>query len=135
MGRTITLAGYPSLCFTVSEPKCDCILVSVDNINYTAYAEPSLFNGKKRYIFETDSGDTLGIAWNTNPNQWELFDITTLETYGFSILDSVCPFSNFWTVVQGAPHIITSIGFCAERIFNVAPELDFDNCLPCIKCI
>jgi len=135
MGRTITLAGYPSLCFTVSEPKCDCILVSVDNINYTAYAEPSLFNGKKRYIFETDSGDTLGIAWSTNPNQWELFDITTLETYGFSILDSVCPFSNFWTVVQGAPYIITSIGFCAERIFNVAPELDFDNCLPCIKCI
>jgi hypothetical protein len=135
MGRTVTLAGYPSLCFTVSEPKCDCILVSVDNINYTAHAEPSLFNGKKRYIFETDSGDMLGIAWSTNPNQWELFDITTLETYGFSILDSVCPFSNFWTVVQGAPHIITSIGFCAEQIFNVAPELDFDNCLPCIKCI
>jgi hypothetical protein len=135
MGRTVTLAGYPSLCFTVSEPKCDCILVSVNDINYTAYAQPSLFNGKKRYIFETESGDMLGVAWSTNPNQWELFDITTLETYGFSILDSVCPFSNFWTVVQGAPYIITSIGFCAERIFNVAPELDFDNCLPCIKCI
>lgn len=135
MGRTVTLAGYPGLCFTVSEPKCDCILVSINNIDYTVYSEPALFNGRKRYIFETESGDTLGVAWNTNPNQWELFDTTTLEAYGYSTLDSACPFSNLWTVVQGAPYIITSIGFCAEQIFNVAPELDFDNCLPCIKCI
>lgn len=135
LGRTITAAGFPSLCFTVTQPKCDCIRVTVNDIEYNVNKAPTVYNGRNLYLFESESGDGLGLAWNNNPARWELFNLQTLETYGFSTRDKDCPFSNFWTIQQGASYIITEVTFCVDRIYNIAPELDFDNCDPCIKCI
>lgn len=135
LGRTITAAGFPSLCFTVTQPKCDCIRVTVNDIEYNVNKAPTMYNGRNLYLFESESGDGLGLAWNNNPARWELFNLQTLETYGFSTRDKDCPFSNFWTIQQGASYIITEVTFCVDRIYNIAPELDFDNCDPCIKCI
>jgi len=135
LGRTITAAGFPSLCFTVTQPKCDCVRIIVNDIQYDVNKAPTIYNGRTLYLFESESGDSLGLAWNNNPNRWELFNTQTLEAYGFNTRDTECPFSNFWTIQQGSPYIITEVSFCAERIYNIAPELDFDNCDPCIKCI
>lgn len=135
IGRTITAAGFPSLCFTVTEPKCDCIKIVVNDIEYNVNKAPAGYNGKNLYLFETESGDRLGLAWNINPDRWELFNTQTLEVHGFNTKDLECPFSNFWTIQQGSPYIITAVTFCVDQIYNIAPELDFDNCDPCIKCI
>jgi hypothetical protein len=135
MNRIITAAGFPGLCFNVSEPKCDCIKLTINDIDYTVSAQAALFNDKKYYRFDTESGDSLGLAWSINPNRWELFNLSTLEVYGFTTADIECPFSNFWTIQQGSPYVITSVTFCVDKIYNIAPELDFANCEPCINCI
>lgn len=135
LGRTITAAGYPGLCFTVTPPQCDCIRATINGVEYDAYPEPAQFNGRNVYYITTDSGDELAIAWSINPNRWELFDRNTNNVYGFNITDTDCPFSNFWTIIQASPYIITTVSFCADRIYNIAPELDFDDCIPCINCI
>jgi hypothetical protein len=135
VGRTITAAGYTGLCFTVTEPKCDCVRIIVNGIEYNINAQSSLYNGRKLYLFETESGDQLGLGWSINPNRWELFNSQTLETYGFNTADTECPFSNFWTTEQGSLYIITSVVFCADDLYNIAPELEFADCEPCINCI
>ena len=133
--RTITAAGYPGLCFTVTPPQCDCIRATINGVEYDAYVDTLQFNGRNVYYITTDSGDELAIAWNLDPNRWELFDRNTSAVYGFSATDTDCPFSNFWTIIQASPYIITTVTFCADRIYNIAPELDFDDCIPCINCI
>jgi len=135
LGKTITAAGYTGLCFTVTQPKCDCIRVTINGVEYDAYAQTNQFNGRNVYYITTDAGDELSIAWSVNPNRWELFDRTTLNAYGFNTKDSDCPFSNYWTIIQGSPYIITTVSFCADRIYNIAPELEFIDCQPCINCI
>jgi hypothetical protein len=135
VGRTITAAGYTGLCFTVTPPQCDCIRATINGVEYDAYVESAQFNGRNTYYITTDSGDELAIAWSINPNQWELFDRNTSATLGFHTTENDCPFSNFWTIVQGSPYIITTVSFCADRIYNIAPELDFADCEPCINCI
>jgi hypothetical protein len=135
LGRTITAAGYPGLCFTVTPPQCDCIRATINGVEYDAYVEPVQFNERNVYYITTDSGDELSIAWSIDPNRWELFDRNTLAVYGFTTADTECPFSNFWTIVQASPYIITTVSFCTDRIYNIAPELDFDDCIPCINCI
>ncbi len=133
--RTITAAGYPGLCFTVTPPQCDCIRATINGVEYDAYVDTLQFNGRNVYYITTDSGDELAIAWNLDPDRWELFDRNTSTVYGFSTIDTDCPFSNFWTIIQASPYIITTVTFCADRIYNIAPELDFDDCIPCINCI
>lgn len=135
LNRTITAAGYPGLCFTVTSPKCNCIRATINGVEYDAYPESSQFNGRNVYYITTDSGDELAIAWSINPNRWELFDRNTNDVYGFNVTDTDCPFSNFWTITQASPYIITTVSFCADRIYNIAPELDFADCVPCINCI
>ena len=135
LGRTITAAGFPGLCFTVSDPKCDCIKIIVNGVEYNVNAEVNLFNGRKNYRFATEDGGQLAIAWNVNPNRWELFDQNTLEVYGFSTKDSECPFANLWTIQQGSSYIISRVTFCPDDIYAISPELDFADCTPCIKCI
>ena len=135
LGRVITAAGFPSLCFTVSDPKCDCVKVTVDGVDYNVNTEPNLFNGRKNYRFTTEGGVELAIAWNTNPGRWEMFNQNTLEVYGFNTIDSECPFGNLWTIIQGSSYIISRVTFCPDDIYAISPELDFADCLPCIKCI
>lgn len=135
LGRVITAAGFPGLCFRVSDPKCDCIKITVDGIDYSVFSEPNLFNGRKTYRFTTESGAQLAIAWNINPDRWELFDQNTLEVYGFSTKDSDCPFANLWTIIQGSSYIISRVTFCPDDIYAISPELDFADCSPCINCI
>ncbi len=135
LGKTITAAGYTGLCFSVTQPQCDCIKLVIDGIEYNVNAEANLYNGKKIYLFQNEAGIPLGLGWNTNPDRWELFNPQTLETYGFSTLANDCPFSNFWTIQQGSPYIITSVTFCVDEIYNIAPELEFTDCTPCINCI
>lgn len=135
LGRTITAAGYPGLCFTVTPPQCNCIRATINGVEYDAYVDTLQFNGRNVYYITTDSGDELAIAWSINPNRWELFDRNTAAVYGFTTADTDCPFSNFWTIIQASPYIITTVTFCADRIYNIAPELDFDDCIPCINCI
>jgi hypothetical protein len=135
LDRTITAAGYPGLCFTVTRPQCNCIRATINGVEYDAYAESTQFNGRNVYYITTDSGDELAIAWSVNPNQWELFERSTSETLGFHTINSDCPFSNLWTIIQGSPYIITTVTFCADRIYNIAPELEFADCEPCINCI
>ena len=135
LGRVITAAGFPSLCFTVSDPKCDCVKITVDGVDYNVNIEPNLFNGRKNYRFTTEGGVELAIAWNTNPGRWEMFNQNTLEVYGFNTIDSECPFGNLWTIIQGSSYIISRVTFCPDDIYAISPELDFADCLPCIKCI
>jgi hypothetical protein len=135
VNRVITAAGYPSLCFTVTEPKCECIKLTVNDIDYNVSAQPNLFNGRYSYAFTSESGDSLSLAWSINPNRWELFNSNTLEIYCFSTADTQCPFSNFWTIQQGSSYIVNRVTFCPDDIYAISPELDFADCLPCIKCI
>jgi hypothetical protein len=135
LNRVITAAGFPGLCFTVTTPKCDCIKITVNGIDYNVNAEVNLFNGRKNYRFNTEDGGQLAIAWNVNPDRWELFDQNTLELYGYTINESECPFANLWTIQQGSSYIISRVTFCSEDLYAISPELDFSDCLPCIKCI
>jgi hypothetical protein len=135
VNRVITAAGYPSLCFTVTEPRCECIKLTVNDIDYNVSAQPNLFNNRYSYTFTSESGDSLSLAWSINPNRWELFNSNTLEIYSFSTADTECPFSNFWTIQQGSSYIVNRVTFCPDDIYAISPELDFADCLPCIKCI
>lgn len=135
VNRVITAAGYPGLCFTVTEPKCECIKITVNGIDYNISAQPNLFNGRYSYTFTSESGDSLSLAWSTNPNRWELFNSNTLEVYSFSTADTQCPFSNFWIIQQGSSYIVSRVTFCPDEIYTISPELDFVDCSPCINCI
>lgn len=135
LGRIITVAGYPGLCFKVTLPLCDCIRATINGVEYDAYPQFAQFNGRNVYYITTDTQDELAIAWSINPNRWELFNRSTSEILGFSTTDTECPFSNFWTIQQGSPYIITRVSFCADRIYNISPELDFNDSASCTNCI
>lgn len=135
VGRVITAANYRSLCFSVTQPKCDCIRITINEIQYDAYAEEYTYNDRKLYRFTSTAGDPLALGWSINPNRWELFNQNTLETYGFSNQDIDCPFINFWLSEPGSSYIITSVTYCVNEIYNISPELEYVNCEPCINCI
>ena len=134
MGKTITAAGYPGLCFSVGAPTCDCIRATINGVEYQVNAQTQTFNNRKVYYIDMPSGDSLAIAWSVNPNRWELFNRNTQEIYAYDYSDSECPFSNVWNI-EVPSYIITSVGFCVDRIYNIAPELEFTDCIPCINCI
>jgi photosystem II stability/assembly factor-like uncharacterized protein len=105
VGKTISIQGYPGLCFTVTEPTCECLRVTgifdietgiEETIDVTA--STVLVNGRYQYLF-TANGNNFSIVWNNDPAQWEFYNVTTSTLLAYSPIDSGCPYTSYWIPV------------------------------------
>lgn len=107
IGKTISIQGYPGLCFTVTEPTCQCLRVTgifdiqagtEETVDVTA--STVLVNGRYQYLF-TSNGSDYSIVWNNDPAQWEFYNVTTSTMLFYSPIDSSCPYTSYWIPVLG----------------------------------
>lgn len=108
IGKTISIQGYPGLCFTVTEPTCQCLRVTgifdvqagvEETIDVTA--STVLVNGRYQYLF-TANGDDYSIVWNSTDSRWEFYNVTTSTLLSYSPIDSPCPYTSYWVPVEEA---------------------------------
>ncbi|NDC94812.1 VWA domain-containing protein [bacterium] len=114
VGKTISIQGYPGLCFTVTEPTCKCLRVTgifdietgiEETIDVTA--STVLVNGRYQYLF-TANGDNYSIVWNSTDNQWEFYNVTTSTLLAYSPIDIACPYTSYWVpVLQEITYVYT----------------------------
>lgn len=102
IGETVSIQGYPGLCFTVTEPTCQCLRVTgifdieagtEETVDVTA--STVLVNGRYQYLF-TSNGNDYSIVWNNDPAQWEFYNITEDQLIAYNPIDTPCPYSGYW---------------------------------------
>jgi hypothetical protein len=134
-GKAIRAINIPGLCFYItSPPACLCVRISVNDVIYQVNSAPNLFGGKNSYPFQTLALDNLTLAWNDQELYWEVFNSDTLETYAYNTLDTACPFSSNWTIVDGSTFVVNYVTYCYDELYNIEVEQDFVSCEACINC-
>lgn len=134
VGKTISIQGYPGLCFTVTEPTCQCLRVTgifdiesgvEETIDVTA--STVLVNGRYQYLF-TANGDDYSIVWNSTDNQWEFYNVTTSTLLAYSPIDSPCPYTSYWVPVEEAityVYVLQDGAFASGGYQSVYVSTDF----------
>jgi hypothetical protein len=134
-GKAIRAVNIPGLCFSItSPPACLCVRISVNGTVYQVNSAPTLFGGKNFYPFQTLALDNLTLAWNEQELYWEVFNSDTLETYAYNTLDTTCPFSSNWTIVEGSTFVVNYVTYCYDELYDIEVEQDFVSCEACINC-
>ena len=132
--KVIRAVGFPGICFSISEPQCKCIKVTVNGVSYNVTADDVQFNGKNKYSFQTTDLTDLVLAWNLDPDRWEMFDPTTLTVYAYNTISSDCPFSSGWTTEPTSPYTLSAVAFCYSEVYSITVDQEFPNCQYCINC-
>jgi len=129
IGKIVQIDGYSGLCWTVSEPTCDCINVQIKGLSLFdgPVVSTSSSNGKPIYYF-TIAGDDFTIAWDSNVNRWELYNITTSTVESYINTESDCPFSSNWS--NEGDYTVVSITPCITDIYSVNISSSYPDC-PC----
>ena len=105
IGKTISIKGYPGLCFTVTAPTCKCLRVTgifdiqagtEETIDVTA--STVLVNGRYQYLF-TVNAVNYSIVWNNDPARWEFYNVTTSTLLAYSPIDIGCPYTSYWVPI------------------------------------
>jgi hypothetical protein len=130
MGKTISIVGYPGLCFSVGEPTCDCINVtgiSEDGpFNINAQATGIMIDGRNQYALIL-GGDQYFLGWNTTEKRWELTNQTTETLIGYCPLDITCPYSSFWINI---PYF--NVQSCSTVLYDITVDKVYPDCECCI---
>lgn len=134
MNKVIRAVGFPGICFSITEPQCKCINVTVNGVSYTVMADAVKFNGKNKYTFQTNDLTDMVIAWNSNPDRWEVFDPNNLTVYAYNTVSTDCPFSSSWTTESTSSYTVSSVAYCYSEVYSITVDQEFPNCQYCINC-
>ena len=130
MGKTISIVGYPGLCFSVGVPVCDCINMTGDfgggSFDVDVLATGIVVDGRNQYATVID-GDQYFLSWNSAENRWELTNQTTDTLVGYSLLDIVCPYTSYWVDIPG--FVVKS---CSTVLYDITIDRIYPNCECCI---
>lgn len=130
MGKTISIVGYPGLCFSVGEPTCDCIKISGDlgggafsmDVQKTGIS----LNGRNQYAF-TDDGTDYFINWDSTQSAWVLTNLTLSVEISISPIDIECPYSSYWRDLTN--FVVES---CSTVLYDIIIDTIYPNCECCI---
>lgn len=132
IGKTISIVGFPGLCFTITEPTCQCLSITL-NISeevetVTADASDALVNGRYQYIFFVNAVEYL-IVWNNTLTRWELYNTSTEELLAYSPIDIECIYTSYWVIVTGVNSVVTQS--CSATLYNIVVDEVFPGCDCC----
>lgn len=130
LNKTISIVGYPGLCFSVGSPTCECIKISGDlgagPFTTTVQATGIILNNRNQYAF-TNGGNTYFLNWNDTTSRWELNNQTTSTLVGYSGADIDCPYTSYWVNIPSF-----SIESCSTVIYDVTVDTIYPDCECCI---
>lgn len=132
LGKTISVVGYPGLCFSITEPTCKCLTIEfvIDgNISETnATASENLINGRNTYVFGFGPNN-YAIAWSIAETRWELYNADTNTLIAYSPIDLDCIYTNFWVILSEIDNVVTRS--CSGVLYNIVVDKEFDDCECC----
>jgi len=132
IGKTISIQGYPGLCFTVTEPTCQCLSITLvidgDTEIFTVNASTALVNGRYQYVFSF-SGTNYFIAWDITLTRWELYNSDTATLLAYSPVDLKCIYSSYWIIVTGVDSVVTAS--CSNTLYDINVDQVFSDCECC----
>jgi hypothetical protein len=130
LNKTISIVGYPGICFSVGLPTCECIKISGDlgagKFTTTIQATGIILNNRNQYAF-TNGGNTYLLNWNDTTSRWELNNQTTSTLVGYSGADVDCPYTSYWVNIPSF-----SVESCATVIYNITVDMIYPDCECCI---
>jgi hypothetical protein len=133
IGKTISIKGYPGLCFTVTEPTCQCLSITLvigeDTETFIVNASTALVNGRYQYVFSF-SGINYFIAWNTGLTRWELYNSNTSTLLAYSPVDLKCIYTSYWVIVTAIDSVVTAS--CSDTLYDIVVDEVFPDCECCI---
>ena len=91
-----------------------------------------LINGKNQYTITTSKNEHFLIAFNSEENRWEVWNIDTNTLLSYSKLATDCPYTGLWVNTKDSEFKMLSITSCITSIYTV--EVD-DTYLSCECCL
>jgi photosystem II stability/assembly factor-like uncharacterized protein len=137
LNETVSIAGFPGACFTVQLQACNCISVrlfsKVSGLRtYRVERAPVLINGRNQYIIITAQGERILIAFDTEENRWEVWNVDTDTLLSYSVVNEDCPYTSLWENISEDDFRMISITSCEASVYTV--EVD-DTYLSCECCL
>ena len=137
LDQTVSIKGYPGACFIVQEEACNCISVRLFSKlsgikTYRAERSPVLLNGKNQYTIVTNKNERILIAFNTEENRWEVWNIDTNVLLSYSLLSTDCPYTGLWVNTSENDFKMTSITSCITSIYTVEVDGVYLSCECCL---
>jgi photosystem II stability/assembly factor-like uncharacterized protein len=137
LDQTVSIVGFPGACFIVQAQACNCISVrlfsKVSGLRtYRVERAPVLINGRNQYTIVTNKGERILIAFNSEENRWEVWNIDTDTLLSYSVVNEDCPYTSLWQNESQDDFEMLSITSCEASIYTV--EVD-DTYLSCECCL
>lgn len=137
LNQVVSVVGYPGACFIVEREACNCISVRMFSrvsglATYKIDRSPVLLNGKNQYTILTNKNERILIAFNTEENRWEVWNINTDTLLSYSILATDCPYTGIWENVVEADFRMIAITSCVTSIYAVEIEDTYLGCECCL---
>jgi photosystem II stability/assembly factor-like uncharacterized protein len=137
VGETVSIRGYPGACFIVEREACNCISVRLFSRvsglrTYKVERSPVLINGKNQYTIVTNKNEYILIAFNSEENRWEVWNITANTLLSYSVIATDCPYTGLWENATESEFRMISITSCVTSIFTVEVEDTYLSCECCL---
>jgi photosystem II stability/assembly factor-like uncharacterized protein len=137
LDQIVSIVGFPGACFLVQAQACNCISVRLFSRvsglrTYKVEKAPVPLNGKNQYTIITDKNERILIAFDTEENRWEVWNIDTDTLLSYSILSTDCPYTGIWENIDEDAFRMISITSCETSIYTVEIEDTYLGCECCL---
>jgi photosystem II stability/assembly factor-like uncharacterized protein len=137
LNETVSIAGFPGACFTVQLQACNCISVRLFSRvsglrSYRVERAPVLINDRNQYIIVTAQGERILIAFDTEENRWEVWNVDTDTLLSYSVLTEDCPYTSLWENVSEDDFRMISITSCEASVYTVEIDGEYLSCECCL---
>jgi photosystem II stability/assembly factor-like uncharacterized protein len=137
LDQIVSIVGFPGACFLVQAQACNCISVRLFSRvsglrTYKVEKAPVLLNGKNQYTIVTNKNERILIAFDTEENRWEVWNIDTDTLLSYSILSTDCPYTGIWENTDEDAFRMISITSCETSIYTVEIEDTYLGCECCL---
>lgn len=137
LDQIVSIAGFPGACFLVEAQACNCISVRLFSRvsglrTYKVERAPVLLNGRNQYTIVTNKNERILIAFDTEENRWEVWNIDTDTLLSYSILATDCPYTGIWENIDENAFRMISITSCETSIYTVEVEDTYEGCECCL---
>jgi hypothetical protein len=137
LDQTVSIKGYPGACFIVEKEACNCISVKLFSKvsglkTYKVERAPVLINGRNQYNILTNKNERFLIAFNTEENRWEVWNIMTNTLLSYSKIATECPYTGLWDDISESDFKLISITSCVTSIYTVEIDGTYLGCECCL---
>jgi photosystem II stability/assembly factor-like uncharacterized protein len=137
LNEIVSIVGFPGACFLVQTQACNCISVRLFSRvsglrTYRVERSPVLLNGRNQYTIITNKNERILIAFDTEENRWEVWNIDTDTLLSYSALATDCPYTGIWENTDEGEFRMISITSCETSIYTVEVEDVYERCECCL---